>query len=186
MEENPLLCFVGDQKFWILPCVHGGIKNSESTPVFMGGSEILNPLLCSLGGSEILNPLQRFVRDQKFWILSCVHGADLFRNSESSPVFCGDHEFWILSCFHGGSEILNPLTRFLWGKLSRHQIQKIIWKLLGGILWFLANRETFPVNFNTILRFRVNYKEPSLELSGEVAIMNFRGSSTFYFLSILH
>ena len=55
---------------------------SESSPVFMGGSEILNPLLC-------------FVRDQKFLILSCVHGG--IRNSESSPVFCG------------GSEILNPI-----------------------------------------------------------------------------
>ena len=29
-----------------------------------------------------------------------------------------------------------------------------------------TGRETFPVNFNTVLRFRVNYKEPSLELSG--------------------
>ena len=29
------------------------------------------------------------------------------------------------------------------------------------------DRETFPVNFNTILRFRVNYKETSLELSGD-------------------
>ena len=29
------------------------------------------------------------------------------------------------------------------------------------------DRETFPLNFNTILRFRVNYRETSLELSGD-------------------
>ena len=51
-----------------------GIRNSESSPVLFGGSEILNPLLCCLG-------------DQKFWILSCIVWG--IRNSESSPVLFG-------------------------------------------------------------------------------------------------
>ena len=75
----PLLCCLGDQKFWI-SCV-------------VWESEILNPVLYCLG-------------DQKFWILSCVvWGSEILnpllcflgvRNSESSPVLIG------------GSEILNP------------------------------------------------------------------------------
>ena len=59
--------FLGDQKFWILSCVIWGIRNSES-PVLFWGSEILNLLCCLgdqklwilscvLGGSEVLNPL---------------------------------------------------------------------------------------------------------------------------------
>ena len=100
------------------------LRGIKSFPVFCGGSEILNPLLCSwgdqkfwilycalwgirnsesspvfMGGSEILNPLLCFVGDQKFWIITCVHGG--IRNSESFPVFIG------------GSEILNPLLCFV-------------------------------------------------------------------------
>ena len=55
---NPLLmCYLEDQKLWILSCV-------------LGGSEILIPLLCCLG-------------DQKFWMLSCMcscRGWDLVMN----------------------------------------------------------------------------------------------------------
>ena len=55
-EFLPVL--LGDQKFWIFSCVIGGIRNSEFFPVFLGGSEILNPLLCCWGC-------------QRSWIPSC-------------------------------------------------------------------------------------------------------------------
>ena len=105
----------GGQKFWLLSCVVWGVRNSESSSVFFGGSEILNPLLCCL-------------QDQKFWLLYFfVWGI---RNSESSPVFFEEPN---------KVEIKNR-------------------KLLGRILRFLANRETFPVSFNTKLRLRGNCK----------------------------
>ena len=136
---------LGDQKFWLhnytlrgsemlktfLYCIFlYGIRNSVSSPVLFGGSEILN-LLCCLairssesspvlfGGSEILN------------LLSCL----AIRSSESSPVLSGESEIlnpllcylgdqkfwifcvvwgsWILSCvgWGGGAKILNPLLR---------------------------------------------------------------------------
>ena len=102
---NPLLCCLGDQKFWILSCIVWGIRNSESAPVLFGGSEILNPLLCCLGvrNSES-SPL--FFGDQKFRILSCVNWG--IRNSESRVLF-GGQKFWIPFCVVGGSEIQNPL-----------------------------------------------------------------------------
>ena len=75
----PLPWCVGDQKFWI-SCVVWGIRNSVSSPVVCGGSEILD-LLCCLG-------------DQKFCILSC--GVWGIRNSKTPVLF-------------EGSEILNPL-----------------------------------------------------------------------------
>ena len=77
---NPLLCCLGDQKFWIPSCI--GWE-----------SEILNPLLCCSG-------------NQKFWILSCVVWG--IRNSESPLLFWGQKS-WILSSVLGESEIQNPL-----------------------------------------------------------------------------
>ena len=84
--------------------------------------------------------------DQKFWILSCVvWGSEILnpllcclgiRNSESSPVLFGGQKFWILS-------------RVVWGVIRR---------LLGRILWFLANRETFAVS---------KLQQLSLKLSGK-------------------
>ena len=125
---NPLLCCLGDQKFWLrlLCCLGGqklwllafvvwGIRNSESSPVLFGASEILNPLLCCLG-------------DQKFRLLSSVVWG--VRNSDSSPL--------------------------LFGRPNKVEIKNR--KLLGRILRFLANRETFIVSFNTSFRLRVNCK----------------------------
>ena len=109
------------------------IRNSESSPVLFGGSEILNPLLCCL-------------EDQKFRLLYFFVSG--IRNSESSPVFFGEPN---------KVEIKNR-------------------KLLGRILRFLANRETFPVSFNTRLRLRGNCKNP---LWNSIAKMNFT-SSQFY------
>ena len=53
-------------------------------------------------------------------------------------------------------------------------------KLLGRVLRFVANRETFPVSFNTSLRLRVNCKKSSLELNGKNEF------SRFHFQPILH
>ena len=53
----PLLWCVGDQKFWIT-CVVWGFRNSVSSPLVCGGTEILKLLCC--------------LKDQKFWIISCV------------------------------------------------------------------------------------------------------------------
>ena len=138
---------LGYQKFWFhsytlrgsemlktfLYCIFVyGIRNSVSSPLLFGESEILTPLLCCLGDqkfwiscvvwqSEVLNPLLYCLGNQKFWILSCVGwGGQKFwilscvnwgiRNSES-PVLFGGQKFWILSCVVWGSEILNPLLR---------------------------------------------------------------------------
>ena len=102
---NPLLYYLGDQKFWTSPVLFGGseflnillcswgIRNSES-PVLFGG----------VRNSES-SPV--FLGDQKLWISCVVWGV---RNSES-PVLFGDQKFWILSCGFRGSEILNPLLR---------------------------------------------------------------------------
>ena len=83
---NPLLCCLRDQKCWM------GVRNSESSPVLIGGSEILNPLLCCL-------------RDQKFWIF-CVNWG--IKNPESSLVLFGGQKFWIF-CVAWEAEILIPL-----------------------------------------------------------------------------
>ena len=45
----------------------------------------------------------------------------------------------------------------------------------------LANRESFPLSFNTVLAFRVNKKNHPWNLW---SIMNFRGSSTFHFRNV--
>ena len=110
---TPLLCCLGDQKFWI-SCV-------------VWQSEVLNPLLCCLGDqkfwiswvvwqSEVLNPLLCCLGNQKFWILFCViwgirnsESSVLFGGPESSPVLFGGQKFWILSSVLEGSEILYPL-----------------------------------------------------------------------------
>ena len=149
------MLFGGSEILNLLCCLE--IRNSESSPVLFGGSEILNPLLCCLG-------------DQKFWILSCVvWGSEILnpllcflgiRNSESSPVLIG------------GSEILNPecclavrnseSPSVLLGDQKFRILSRVVWgifrKLLRRILWSLANRETFPMSFNTSLRLRVNCK----------------------------
>ena len=105
---TPLLCCLGDQKFWI-SCV-------------VWQSEVLNPLLCCLGDqkfwiswvvwqSEVLNPLLCCLGNQKFWILFCViwgirnsESSVLFGGPESSPVLVGGggQKFWILSCVNWG------------------------------------------------------------------------------------
>ena len=153
-ESSPV--FWGDQKLWILSCVVWGIRNSESSPVsYFGGSEILNPLLCCLGIRNSESSPVLFWGDQKFWIspLCCLGESEIlnvllcfcrgwelvmnFRLSslgikklESSPVFYGE-----------------PLrTRnFENPYLLKFEIQNR--RLLGRILWFLTNRETFPVSF---------------------------------------
>ena len=151
--EGAGLCCLGDQKFWLSSCVVWGVRNFDSSPVLFGGSEILTPLLCCLGG-------------QKFWILSCVVWG--IRHSQSSPVS------------FGGSEILNPLlccledekfwlrSFFVWeirnsesspvffGEPNKVDIKNR--KLLGKIFTILANRETFPVSFNTRLRLKGSCK----------------------------
>ena len=163
----PLLCCLGDQKFWIscvvweseilnlLCCL--GIRNSESSPVLFGGSETLNPLLCCLG-------------DQKFWILSCVvWGSEILnpllcflgiRNSESSPVLIGGSEILNPECCLGVRNSESPSV--LLGDQKFRILSRVVWgifrKLLGRILWSLANRETFPMSFNTSLTLRVNCK----------------------------
>ena len=112
----PLLCCLGNQKFWILSCVVWRseilnpllcclrVRNSESSPVLFGGSEILN-LLCCLG----------------------------VRNSESSPVLFGGQKFWILSCVVWGSEILNPLL-CSWGMRNSESSPVLFGGSLGDCL----------------------------------------------------
>ena len=114
--EGAGLCCLGDQKFWLSSCVVWGVRNFDSSPVLFGGSEILNPLLCCLG-------------DQKFWILPLLFG---------------------------GSEILTPLLCCLGGQKFCCLGNQKNRKLLGRILRFLANRETFPVSFKPSLRLRGN------------------------------
>ena len=101
-----LLCiFVGDQKFWILLCV---IVEDQKFWI-SGGSEILNPFLCSLGIGNSESFVVLF-GDQKFGILRCIlRGSEIL----NSPLCClGDQKFWILSCV-------------AWG-ISRQEIPKII------------------------------------------------------------
>ena len=142
-----------------------GIRNSESSPVLFWGSENLNPVLCSWGirnsesspvlfwGSEILN-LLCCLGDQNSWILSCVLGGSEILNL---PCFLGDQKFWLLSfavCVWGSRN--SDSSPLLFGGPNKVEIKN--GKLLGRILRFLANRETFPVSFNTSLRLRVNCK----------------------------
>ena len=124
---------LGDQKFWLhnytlrgsemlktfLYCIFlYGIRNSVSSPLLFGESEILTPLLCCLGDqkfwiscvvwqSEVLNPLLCCLGNQKFWILFCVIWG--IRNSESSVLFGGPESSPVL--VGGGAKILNPLLR---------------------------------------------------------------------------
>ena len=140
---NPFQCSLGI-KFWTLPCVLCGIRNSESSSVLFGRAEVLNPSLCSL-------------RDQKLWILSCV--VWWIRNSETFAVFFGDQKSESFPVWFGESEIMNRLC-FPRRNLPRQEIPKsfgffFAWlkhytaihiknrTLLGRIFWFLANRETF-------------------------------------------
>ena len=51
----PLLCWLGNQKFWILSCVVWGIINFESPVLF--GNQKFWLLFCVVWWSEILNPL---------------------------------------------------------------------------------------------------------------------------------
>ena len=147
-----------------------GIRNSESSPVFFGGSEILKPFLVFFGGSEILNPFWCSLGDQKFWTFSSFLWE--IRNSEPflmffggseilNPLLCclGDQKFWIV--FYGGTsrdkKFKNRLVSYAWLK---HYISVQIKnrKLLGRIFSFLANWETFPLSFKTSLRFLVYCK----------------------------
>ena len=90
---NPLLCSLGDQKFWILFCVYVG-DQKFSILLCVTVSEILNHFVCHCRGSEMLNPFQCSL-GIKFWTLRCVLWG--IRISESFDVFFGDQKFWILS-----------------------------------------------------------------------------------------
>ena len=80
----PLLCCLGNQKFWILPCVFLGIRNSESPVLFWNQKFwILSWVVWGIRNSE--SPV--LFENQKFWILSCVVWG--IRNSEPSPVLFG-------------------------------------------------------------------------------------------------
>ena len=96
-------------KFWTLCCVLWGIRLSEFSSAFLGGSEIPNPSLC-------------YLRDQKF-LISCVFWS--IRNSESSVVFFGFQKFYIFSCVVWG--IRNLESSFVcYGGTSRHnKFQKL-------------------------------------------------------------
>ena len=134
--EGAGLCCLGDQKFWLSSCVVWGVRNFDSSPVLFGGSEILNPLLCCLG-------------DQKFWILPLLFGG----SEILTPLLCclGGQKFWLLSCVvwgirhsqsspvsFGGSEILNPLLCCL-------EDEKF-W-LRYFFVWEIRNSESSPVFF---------------------------------------
>ena len=112
---------LGDQRFWLhnytlrgsemlktfLYCIFlYGIRNSVSSPLLFGESEILTPLLCCLGDqkfsiscvvwqSEVLNPLLCCLGDQKFWISWAVWQSEVL-----NPLLCclGNQKFWILFC----------------------------------------------------------------------------------------
>ena len=135
---------LGDQKFWLhnytlrgsemlktfLYCIFlYGIRNSVSSPLLFGESEILTPLLCCLGDqkfwiscvvwqSEVLNPLLCCLGDQKFWISWAVWQSEVL-----NPLLCclGNQKFWILFCVIWGirnsesSVLLNPLLCWLGG-----------------------------------------------------------------------
>ena len=180
---NPFQCSL-EIKFWTLPCVLCGIRNSESSSVLFGGSEVLNPSLCSS-------------RDQKLWVLSSV--VWWIRNSDTFAVFFGDQKSESFPVWFGESKIMNRLS-FSTQERPEARNSKIIWvffaclkhftaiqiknrTLPGRIFWFLANRETFYVSFNTSLRFRGYCKS---YLWHKVAIMHFYLSSTFYLRPILH
>ena len=155
---NPLPCCLGEQKFWILRCVLWGFKSSESSPVLFGGSETLKPSLCSLGIRN-LSPFLCGLGNPKLWIVFRFPRRNLPRQ-----------------------EIPKSFGFFAWLK-DYTAIHVKNGTLLGRIFWFLANRETFYVSFNTSLRFRGYCKS---HLWHKVAIMHFYLSSTFYFRPILH
>ena len=116
--------------------------------------------------------------ERKIWSFSQV--VWVIRNSDSTTIFLGIPKYWKPSCnvfLFGESEILNLLPCCLGGQ--KFWISSVVWGseilnpllcswgirnsesspvLLGRFLWFLANRETFPVSFNTSLRLRVNCK----------------------------
>ena len=127
---------LGDQKFWLhnytlrgsemlktfLYCIFlYGIRNSVSSPLLFGESEILTPLLCCLGDqkfwiscvvwqSEVLNPLLCCLGDQKFWISWVVWQSEVL-----NPLLCclGNQKFWILFCVIWG--IRNSESSVLFG-----------------------------------------------------------------------
>ena len=81
-ESSPVL-FGGSEILDLLCCF--GVRNSESSPVLFGGSEIVNPLLCSRG----------------------------IRNSDSTPVLLGR------------SEILNALLCCCRGMRFSHEFSSV-------------------------------------------------------------
>ena len=108
--------FFGDKKLGILFSGRSEILNPFPA-MFLGGSEILNLLLCSLGDQKLWILFCAFVGDQKFshpFVCLCrgseilnpfvchCWGSEIlslwgFRNTESFVVFFGDKKFWILS-----------------------------------------------------------------------------------------
>ena len=144
---NPLLCCFGGQKFWILSCVVWGIRNSESSPVLFGGSEILN-LLCCLG----------------------------VRNSGSSPVLIGGSLGDCLEEFYDslqtGRRFLWVLTQFK----VKSKLQKSSLELSGKheIPWKL--QVSLSANFTLISKGTLKPATLKNCSSRQVSILNGKGS----------
>ena len=122
------------------------------------GDQILNPSLCSLG-------------DQNFGILRCV----LWGSEILNPFLCclGNWKFWISR---------QEIPRIFWFFMHSLNITLKHYTAVERIFWFLANRESFQVSFNTSLRFSGYCKN---HLWNKVAIMDFLLILPFYLRPIL-
>ena len=114
-----------------------GIRNCESSPVFLGirNSESTRVLF---GRSAILDVLLCFCKGWHL-LMNCRLCSLRIKKLEFLPVFYG--------------ELSSRDKKF------RQSFERKNRRLLGRILWFLANGETFPVSFNTSLRLRVNWQQ---------------------------
>ena len=90
------------------------------------------------GRSAILDALLCFCKGWHL-LMNCRLCSLRIKKLEFLPVFYGE-----------------PSSR---DKKFRQSFERKNRRLLGRILWFLANRETFPVSFNTSLRLRVNWQQ---------------------------
>ena len=136
----PLPWCVGDQKFWI-SCVVWGIRNSVSSPVVCGGSEILKLLCC--------------LRDQKFWTLHCVYisvKTISFTSSQFYTHFQGNFKICnVKKCSSRHVSILNGKGSHFWSGS-----QCFLWILPNWNTTFYFGRRYFF--FVTLLNFHCSFK----------------------------
>ena len=139
---------VRPEKYEVSLRLFGLSENSDSTAIFLGVPKYWKPscIVFLFRGLEILFPFFCSLGNQKFWILSCVVWG--IRNSESFPVlFEGSEILNPLLRYLGGSEILNPLLCCLGDK--KFWISCVVWgsEILNPLLCCLGvrNSESSPL-----------------------------------------